>query len=314
MPLKLACLSTDWGRALHAAALARGVNSTLIDSRSTPTPASVLFARLPQRDPSQARSMALAHIRAGGKCVHSEHDLLSYENRRYQMDHLEGHFPRGEVVKTMEWAEEAVELLGLPIVSKATYGSSSATVRLLATRDEALNDARAVLTRGVKFKHLPTQFGECLWQEFLPGNAFALRVTQITAQLGWVFKVMNRAHDWRASGSGHCVPLTPAEMCSQWVRQAVDAHLAVGRRMDSRWLGTDMLLDQRHTGNRPAGWRCVDVTLAWSLKPQLVGAHWDAHVLDLYSLEPHRTPKWPNGTTGANQWQLLLDDLQEKNK
>jgi len=312
VPLKLACLSTDWGRKLHAAALARGLNSTLIDSRSTPTPATVLFCRPPQRDPSQAVRMACAHLEGGGKSVQSTMDLKCYENRVFQMDMLEEHYPAGEIVRTMEWAEELIHNLGLPIVSKAPFGSSSATVRLLATREEALADARDCLQRGRQFKHWPTQFGVALWQKFLPGNDYALRVTQITDRLGWVFKVMNRAHDWRASGSGMCVPLTPEEMQSRWLRSAIDAHLAVARRMNSRWIGTDMLYDR--TSPHVPRWVAVDVTLAWTLRKELVGGHWDAPVIDLHTLEPHR-PAWaPGGCTGAYQWQLLLDDLVERHK
>lgn len=311
MPLKLACLSTDWGRALHAAALARGVNSTLIDSRSTPTPASVLFCRPPQRDPSQAVRMACAHLEAGGKSVQSTMDLKAYENRLFQMDMLEDFYPPGEIVRTMEWADECTHHLGFPIVSKAPFGSSSATVRLLANKDEAMADARDCLQRGRQFKHWPTQFGVALWQKYLPGNTFALRVTQITDRLGWVFKVMNRPHDWRASGSGVCVPLTAAEMQSGWLREAVATHLRLARRMNSRWLGTDMLVDDCFHGGR---WYCVDVTLAWTHKPTLIGGHWDAPVIDLHTLEPYKPAKYPAGITGASQWQLLLDDLQEKHR
>src|SRR5262249_15496800 len=112
MPLKLACLSTDWGRQLHAAALARGVNSTLVDSRHTPTAGSVLFCRPPQRDPSQAVVMALAHLKNGGKCVQSAQDLLCYERREHQMRVLEDFYPPGEVVRAVEWAEEAMHILG----------------------------------------------------------------------------------------------------------------------------------------------------------------------------------------------------------
>src|SRR5262245_42830959 len=119
MSLRLACLSTDWGRLLHAEALSRGVTSTLVDSRHTPTPGSTLFARLPQRSPHEALQMALAHIRGGGKCVQSEPILRMYENRRLQMGMMSEFFPPGECVRTVEWAEEAIHILGLPIVSKA---------------------------------------------------------------------------------------------------------------------------------------------------------------------------------------------------
>jgi hypothetical protein len=299
MSLKLACLSTDWGRALHAEALLRGVNSTLIDSRSTPQPGATLFCRLPQRDPAPARAMALTHIRNGGRSVQSKADLMCYENRRHQMDFLADWFPPGEVVRTMEWAEEAIHILGLPIVSKANYGSGSATVRALHTKDEALADAKEVLTRGKPFGRWPTQYGECLWQKFLPGNEFALRVTRVSPKYGWVFKVMNRAHDWRASGSGMCVPLSRSELESIHISNALSIAWEVSRLMDSTWNGLDLLFD-RQTGM----WRVVDVTLAWSLRQGLVGGHWDAPVIRLADRTPH-----PKALQGKDQWRLLLDFL-----
>lgn len=258
--------------------------------------------------------MACAHLEGGGKSVQSAMDLKCYENRVFQMDMLEDFYPAGEIVRTMEWAREAIENLRSPdglvdIVSKAPFGSSSATVRRLVSVDEAMADARDCLQRGRQFRGWPTQFGVALWQKFLPGNAYALRVTQITDRLGWVFKVMNRANDWRASGSGHCVPLTAEEMQTPWLRAAVNHHLDLARRMNSRWIGTDLLYDR--TNRHVPRWVCVDVTLAWTLKRELVGGHWDAPVIDLHTLQPHAR-KDGEAMHGSDQWNVLLTDLQEK--
>jgi hypothetical protein len=303
MSLKLAPLATDWGMALHAQALARGINSVLHTPYTPPTPGRTIFCRLPQKSPDASRTWALNHVRNGGKSVQSIEDLLCYENRGRQMDVLRDYFPHGERIRTMEQAEEAVAALGMPIVSKAPFGSGSATVRLLSSPKHALQEARTVLTGGgLKFGGWPTQHGECLWQKFLWGNKYSLRVARITQHLGWAFKVMNRPHDWRASGSGLCVPLSAEEWAMPYHRYAINTALqAADECMGSRWVGFDLLMDRDMEQ-----WRIVDVTLAWNLKAGLLGANYDAPVYNLHSYEPH-----PGGYQGRDQWQLLLTDLQE---
>lgn len=302
MPLKLAVLATDWGRQLHELALLRGVKSTLLTPYVDPTPASTVFARLPQRSPEAGRAWALRHLHAGGKSVQSEGDLTCYENRGAQMALLADHMPRGEKVRTMEAAEEAIETLGLPIVSKAPFGSSSHTVRALHTKDEARAEAAAVLHGGgLGFRGLGVQVGECLWQEFMPHNQFALRVAMVSNRLGWAFKVMNRAHDWRASGSGNCVPLTAEEWATDRYRYAINTATEAARALGSRWCAFDLLWDHRSEHGR---WRVVDVTLAWNMSRQLIGGNYDAPVYDLWLYKRDEAQRH-----GRDQWGILLETL-----
>jgi hypothetical protein len=262
MSLRLAPLATDWGMELHAQALARGINSVLHTPYTTPSPGRTIFTRLPQKAPESARAWALSHIQCGGKSVQSVEDLKLYENRGRQMDVLADWMPQGYRVRTMEAAEEAIDALGLPIVSKAPWGSSSKTVRLLTTRKEALAEANKVLHGGgISFPGWPTQYGECLWQQFLHGNEYSLRVARITKRWGWAFKVLNRPHDWRASGSGLCVPLTAEEWSLPYHRYAINTALLAADSMASRWVGFDLLQDRQ-----TEQWRIVDTTLAWNLK------------------------------------------------
>lgn len=307
MSLKLAILSTPWGQHLHSVAHARGIKTTLHTPYTKPTPASTVFARVPQRSPDAGRAWALAHIRAGGKSVQSVADLELYENRGRQMDLLADYFPRGEKVRTMEWADEACQSLGFPIVSKASFGSASHTVRALHNKAEAMAEAAKVLGAGISFPGLGTQHSECLWQEFLPGNSYSLRVAKITDRLGWAFKVMNRPNDWRASGSGICVPLTPEEWESPRIRYAVNTASAAANVMGSRWCAFDLLWDTKHEHGR---WRIVDVTLAWNLTKNLLGANYDAPIYDLHRYKPEYKPGVGyTGRRGRDQWDVLLDDL-----
>lgn len=302
MSLKLAPLATDWGIALHAQALSRGINSVLHHPGIPPTLTRTIFTRPQQKSPEAARSWALAHILAGGKSVQCQEDLRLYENRGRQMDILVDFMPHGQRVRTLEAAEEAIDALGSRIVSKAPFGSSSKTVRMLVGKDAAMAEAKQVLYGGgLHFAGWPTQHNECLWQRFLWGNEYSLRVARITNRYGWAFKVMNRPHDWRASGSGLCVPLTPEEWALPYHRYAINTALLAADTMGSRWCGFDLLMD-RETEQ----WRIVDTTLAWNLKPGLLGANYDAPVYDLTTFEPH-----PRGLQGKDQWRILLDDLLE---
>lgn len=304
MSLKLAPLATDWGISLHAMALSRGINSVLHTTYTPPSPGRTLFTRPAQKQPEDAKRWALTHIRAGGKSVQSEEDLLCYENRGRQMDVLKDFMPQGERIRTMEDAELAIEALGFPIVSKAPFGSSSKTVRLLSDKKEAMAEAHRVLHgAGQTFAGWQSQHGECLWQKFLPGNEYSLRVARITQRYGWAFKVMNRPHDWRASGSGICVPLTAEEWALPYHRYAINTALNAADKLGSRWVGFDLLMDRKCEHPQ---WKVVDTTLAWNLKPGLLGANYDAQVYDLHSYQPH-----PDGMLGRDQWHILLDDLQE---
>jgi hypothetical protein len=303
MSLKLRPLATDWGKELHMAALARGINSRLETTSSTPSPGATIFTRPLQRAPEAGRSWALRHMAEGVKSVQSEADLRCYENRAVQMETLADWFPEGVRVLSMEQAAEAIEYLGLPIVSKANFGSASKTVRILRDKAEAMAEAQRILHgQGESFPGLPTQYGECLWQRFLPANSYSLRVARITEDYGWAFKVMNRTHDWRASGSGICVPLKPEEWNNPYFLCAINTALQAAHAMRSRWVGFDLLQDrERET------WRIVDVTLAWNNRANLVGGNYDAPVYDLHTCEPH-----PKGLRGAHQWGILLDDLVRK--
>jgi hypothetical protein len=163
-------------------------------------------------------------------------------------------------------------------------------------------EARIVLQgKGVQFAGWPPQTGVCLWQEFMHHNQYSLRVARITRQYGWAFKVMNRTNDWRASGSGLCVPLTAEDWASLHFRVAIRTAQMAAEVIQSRWCGFDLLYNHHRED-----WRIVDTTLAWNNKPGLLGANYDAPVYNLHTFEPH-----PKGLKGGSQWDILLDSLLE---
>jgi hypothetical protein len=302
MSLKLGPLATDWGQQLHAVALARGLNSQLHLPTQRPSPGRTIFCRPQQKAPNAGRLWALRHIAEGGQSVQSTADLNLYEDRIQQMLVLQDFYPTGHVITAMEHAKRVAATASYPLVSKAPYGSSSRTVRLLANESEALAEARIILQgKGVQFAGWPPQTGVCLWQEFMPRNSYSLRVAKITKAYGWAFKVMNRTNDWRASGSGMCVPLTADDWANPRFQYAINTALLASDTMQSRWCGFDLLYSQHRED-----WRIVDTTLAWTNKPALLGGNYDAPVYNLHTFEPH-----PKGLKGGSQWDILLDSLLE---
>jgi hypothetical protein len=303
--LRFATFATDWGIQFATAAQLRGYVCRMIPPHGippyvAPDPTEILFARLPQADPHDARAWALAHIRAGGKCVQSANDLRCYENRATQMALLEKWYPPGALILHGDRWDTEMQRLGLPLVSKARFGSSSTTVRALLSREDCKKEAMEVFTTGKDFRGGRKQYGELLWQQMLPGNEFALRVARITPKWGWAFKVMNRPHDWRASGSGQCVPLTMAELWEY--RYAINTFLDLADfGLNSRWCAADMLYD------KVLGvWKAVDVTLAWNLSRNLAGGNYDAPIIGLQTFAAH-----PKGYRGRDQWACLLDDIED---
>lgn len=304
--LRFATFATDWGIQFATAAQLRGHACRMIPGHGIPQgmepdPAEILFARLPQADPHDARAWALAHIRAGGKCIQSPHDLRCYENRVTQMALLEKWYPPGALILHGDRWEDEMKRLGLPVVSKARFGSSSQTVRALLSREDCRKEVEEVFTAGKDFRGGRKQYGELLWQQMVHDNAYALRVARISSQWGWVFKVMNRPHDWRASGSGQCVPVTMPELWD--FRFAINTFLDLADfGLESRWCAADLLYDRVLER-----WKVVDVTLAWNLSRNLPGGNYDAPIVNLHTFGTH-----PKGYRGRDQWACLLDDIEDR--
>lgn len=308
--VKIAVLASKWTVPLVTAAQLRGYQTMVVDpngpsSMSPETLANlgwVLFARVDQGHPEEGRAWALKFLSAGGKCVQSREDLRCYENRAYQMQLLADWYPRGVVLHSRMplVVDNAVKELGLPIVSKSRFGSSSKTVRLLDARADVDAEVAEVFSTGKRYGE-KVQYGECLWQAMVHRNDFALRIARVTRRWGWGFKVMNRPNDWRASGSGVCVPLTPEDLANQRYQFAFNTFLRMADEvLESDWCAADLLYDQI------AGcWLVVDVTLAWNLSRNLLGANYDATVINLHTREAH-----PRGLRGRDQWDILLDDIE----
>lgn len=175
--------------------------------------------------------------------------------------------PATTVAWTREQAIQFCDSATYPFVLKLATGYQASNVRLIRGRDEALFYAEQMFGRGTvslgfrpassarllarrtraateflrgRNPYGPTpeadlQYGYFLAQEFLPDNAFDVRVT-VTGNRAFVFRRFNRPGDFRASGSGH-FDWDPAQVGEDAVRLGYK----VARQSGSQTITVDIL-------------------------------------------------------------------------
>jgi hypothetical protein len=145
---------------------------------------------------------------------------------------------------------------------------------------------RTFLSVRQRRRSMSRQRGYVYFQEFLPDNPFDTRVTVIGERV-FGFRRMNRAGDFRASGSGR-VLYEPDEIDPR----ALKIGLEVARRLGSRSLALDFLRD---TEGRP---RITELSYCYVADAvHACPGHWDRHLV----WRPGQV--WPQDA--------ILDDLLE---
>lgn len=215
--------------------------------------------------------------------------------------------PATWVLWSRQQAEQFCAAATYPFVLKLATGYQSSNVRLVHTREEALFyvdqmfgpgvvslghrpaspmhlllrrlRAAASVARG-DHPHGPTaqadlQHGYFLVQEFLPKNAFDVRVT-ITGNRAFVYRRFNRPGDFRASGSGH-FDWDPAQVGEDAVRLGY----RVARLSGSQTITVDILRRNGapvivELGLAYASWCVRDCPGHWVLdgKPETGSLRW----------------------------------------
>lgn len=298
------CLDDDnssmrWGRALHAAARARGLASRLFSRAEQVTAPGHVFLRLAQYPPGIGRDKAIAaalHARADLTVIPDARQVGWYENKLAQARDLAAWLPQTRIARTMQEADAAIAALGLPLVSKSSEGSSCCNVRLLRSRSEALAEARAALEGdGVPMRlggprADARQRGYVLWQAFLAGNAYMYRVG-VCGRLRWMFREGNRPGLPFASGSGLYTPVEAIAGETADVLAAADAFCAA---TGTKWAGLDLARD-------PASgeWKLLETTTGWGM----------VHPRGSAGCMLFRPDGTPSGRRGAQLWDALLDEI-----
>jgi len=232
----------------------------------------------------------------GIKSVISAREYRHYERKDLQAM-LFGHFmPETWVCTKPEQLSLALNNLGFPLISKSNQGSSSSNVRLLQTREEALLEASLAFSAQGLTTPRGQQQGYVIWQRYLDGNAYAYRVVRV-GRYYWVLRIFNRDDKPMASGSGKFAAVISGGMSSEEFGVLRWAH-SFCEHYDMRWVGLDIVRDAL-TGQ----WQLLETTLAWNLRAK--GANEARAVIDEHG-NPH-----PKGYHGRDQWDLLLDEIEQ---
>lgn len=290
------------GRAIQERALARGWDCRLFTrSCEVGHDAAYAFMRIQQWAPKLERCKAIAAelmlTRPNLTVIPDWDQIAWYEDKVSQAHDLAAWMPATCVLNGMNAVDEALAVLGLPLVSKSSEGSSCANVRFVQTREQAEAEARAVFEGdGIPMRlggegRGSRQKGYLLWQKFLAGNAYMYRVG-VCGRLKWMFREGNRPGLPFASGSGL---YTPIQELDAETRSLFDAATTFCAATGQKWAGLDYARDP-DSGE----WMLLETTLAWGMLNPIstIGC----------MLFDERGE--PTGRKGDRLWDALLDEIE----
>lgn len=292
------CYGTDrgnWGQTIVSLAKARGHTAQIFtECFQVPAVHSYVFMRVPQFPPGLdkgIRDYGELHARHDALDVHPRHTMIidadtvrMYEDKAAQAEAYPEWMPETMVNRTddegfpatdlHDFLEDGLQTLGLPLISKASFGSASANVRLIQTRQDALRDLmQAFHSEGIPARRggAARQQGHVIWQQFLPGNDYDYRAC-INGQYVCLLRRYNRNDRPMASGSGNHEPVT--ELNGE-TTAVLEKSFEFFRRNGIKWGGIDLVFD----GNAGIGlsetrverlreeadlWKILETTLGWS--------------------------------------------------
>lgn len=276
---------SGWWEHLRKVAVARGHDVRVFSDPTHPDDGTV-FARLHHHPDVRARDKAMmAHLapNPGIVLVPNYRSSVLYDDKAEQARQLARWMPRTMTLHSMAEAERALSALGLPLMSKCAEGAGSHNVRLIATKDQAMAEVRAVFGgAGIPCHYGQVQKGYLLWQQFLPGNDYDFRVIAIGRER-LILRRGNRDDRPMASGSNREMPIAWPDKEASEVLAFADAFFAEERMP---WCGIDVVRD--HEASR---WVVLECTVGWPLGN--MGAH-----------------NFVSGRSGKEFWQIVMDELE----
>lgn len=273
-----------WYEHLQRAAIARGIDVAVFSDPREPDSGTV-FGRI-HHDPAvrDRDKAAWAYMAANPALdlVPSYRASVLYDDKAEQARQLCRWMPRTIIAYSMGEAERAIDVLGLPLMSKCAAGAGSHNVRFIRNRDQAMREASAALGAGLPVHQGQTQRGYVLWQRFLPGNDYDFRVIRIGGDR-LILRRGNRKDRPMASGSGAEMPITWPDAEASEVLDFADSFFAAEQMP---FCGIDVVRD--HDGGQ---WRLLECTTAWPLG----------------KMDQHR---FVSGRSGAEFWALVIDQIE----
>lgn len=250
----------SWGREVETAALKRGHQAKRFVRAERVGGEGYLFARRrqfpPLYDEDELRLGSLWHSRKYLQFVQDRAQWTCYEDKILQFALYRDWMPATQVFSAESEANEALNRLTFPLVSKASVGSSSVNVRILTDRAAAELEINLAFGQGLPIRRGPfdaLQLGYVLWQEFIP-HEVTWRVTAVGNQRH-VYKRFCYP-DKPVAAPAKVVATEPAPMSEE-----VESLLEFSNRFfafaDTKWCAIDVL-------KAPSGWRLLETSLAWA--------------------------------------------------
>lgn len=284
--MKLWCWKdySGWGQKLAVVARNRGHKATIFESPARPD-AGIVFARIHHHPDVRERDkavMAYMAVNSDLTLIPSYRASVLYDDKSEQARQFAKWMPRTVIAYSFEDAERALEIVGLPFMSKCAAGAGSHNVRFITSRDQALKEARAAFGAGIAVHYGQKQVGYVLWQKFMPGNAYDFRVIAIGRER-LILRRGNRDDRPMASGSNREAPVSWPDAEASEVLDFADSFFA---ETGMNFCGLDIVRDME--SNR---WMLLESTTGWPLSN--MAAH-----------------KFVSGRAGAEFWNLIVDEIE----
>jgi glutathione synthase/RimK-type ligase-like ATP-grasp enzyme len=289
--MKLFCLDDrgNWGRELAKESSSRGWKSELFSAdNNSNVQDGIAFMRLAQEAERLAIEKSLMrslHDR-GILLIPDLKSGLMYEDKYEQSISYNKWMPVTFVITDPQTAEQCINSLMFPFVSKSRTGSSSRNVRLIQNHDEAMREIEAAFGNGLSAPHSLgelVQSNYLIWQEFLQENKYDYRVVA-TGKKIMVLQRWNRRTSPFASGSGINNPAP----WSDEVESVIEFSKRFLEEENILWCGLDVI--QNKSTNE---WKLLETTLGWS-------AH--AYINCQYYGTPY---------LGKDMWKVLCNEIEE---
>lgn len=285
-----------WGRMFKAEAdRVLGVTCRLFVRESRVPDGERAFVRLDQSGAQRDISRDLVFALHGRDCITlpTKQEALWYDDKIAQIPALARYMPATWYLTDPERAERVAAAIPwdrISIVSKAAEGASSANVRLITSRDEALAEIDQAFGAGISISYDRVQRGYLYWQRLVKGNAGDYRVCIVGSNL-YGLRRYNRPETVFASGSGNFEPLT---MDDERSRAAAELAIKIAREIGTQWIAFDFVFGDDFGDPGPL---VLELSSAWTMRAYEHCPMFDFHLR-------------PTGQTGERSFRIAVDILR----
>lgn len=250
----------NWGRALLDTARKDGYfDAHLFEEISQPDEGYLFFHmhHHPQVRARHKYMMGQFALNPRLTLIPNYQSAMLYDNKLEQAKALSRWMPRTYVFTTPGSARRFIDsTLFFPFISKSSEGASSHNVRFIQSYEEAKLEIKYAFSDiGIAGRYGARQRGYLIWQEFIEGNDYDIRVLAIGRQR-LMLKRYNRSDRPMASGSGHNEPINALDGEAFEALQFANEFF---REEKQTWSGIDLV--RRGDGQ----WYMLECTVGWTV-------------------------------------------------